>query len=62
MRCAKMGAFMSGTSTLRKLDRKSGPAVLRVALLFHASKVYDREVLAGIGDYVKQTRDRKSVV
>jgi len=27
-----------------------------VALLFHASKVYDREILIGIGDYVKQTR------
>ena len=51
-----MGASMSNTSTSRKLDRKSSPAVLRVALLFHASKVYDREVLAGIGDYVKQTR------
>jgi LacI family transcriptional regulator len=38
------------------VSRKNGPAVLRVALLFHASKVYDREILTGIGDYVKQTR------
>ncbi|OOG45155.1 DNA-binding transcriptional regulator [Polaromonas sp. A23] len=30
--------------------------VYRVALLFHASKVYDREVIAGIGSYVNQTR------
>jgi LacI family transcriptional regulator len=36
--------------------RPSGPAVLRVALLFHASKVYDREIITGIGDYVNQTR------
>jgi len=28
----------------------------RVALLFHASKVYDREVIAGIGSYVNHTR------
>ncbi len=28
----------------------------RVALLFHASKSYDREVIAGIGSYVNQTR------
>jgi LacI family transcriptional regulator len=33
-----------------------GPTVLRVALLFHASKVYDREIITGIGDYVNQTR------
>jgi LacI family transcriptional regulator len=32
------------------------PAVLRVALLFHASKVYDREIITGVGDYVNQTR------
>jgi LacI family transcriptional regulator len=36
--------------------RSPGPKVLRVALLFHASKVYDREVITGIGDYVNQTR------
>ena len=30
--------------------------VHRVALLFHASKIYDREVIAGIGSYVNQTR------
>jgi LacI family transcriptional regulator len=30
--------------------------VHRVALLFHASKSYDREVIAGIGSYVNQTR------
>lgn len=36
--------------------RSSGPKVLRVALLFHASKVYDREIITGIGDYVNQTR------
>jgi LacI family transcriptional regulator len=47
---------MTKSSTMREFDRSSGPAVLRVALLFHASKVYDREILAGIGDYVKQTR------
>lgn len=35
---------------------QSGPTVLRVALLFHASKVYDREIITGIGDYVNQTR------
>jgi LacI family transcriptional regulator len=32
------------------------PKVHRVALLFHASKVYDREIIAGIGSYVNQTR------
>lgn len=32
------------------------PKVHRVALLFHASKVYDRELIAGIGSYVNQTR------
>ena len=36
-------------------ERKD-PAVLRVALLFHASKVYDREIITGVGDYVNQTR------
>jgi LacI family transcriptional regulator len=30
--------------------------VYRVALLFNASKVYDREVIGGIGSYVNQTR------
>lgn len=30
--------------------------VHRVALLFNASKVYDRELIAGIGEYVNQTR------
>ena len=41
------------------MDSHSGPlapTVLRVALLFHASKVYDREIITGIGDYVNQTR------
>lgn len=47
---------MTKSPTTRRPDRTSGPAVLRVALLFHASKVYDREILIGIGDYVKQTR------
>lgn len=47
---------MTKSPTMRPRDRTSGPAVLRVALLFHASKVYDREILTGIGDYVKQTR------
>jgi LacI family transcriptional regulator len=37
-------------------SRQTGPTVLRVALLFHASKVYDREIITGIGDYVNQTR------
>ena len=32
------------------------PHVHRVALLFHASKVYDRDIIAGIGAYVNQTR------
>jgi LacI family transcriptional regulator len=32
------------------------PPVHRIALLFHASKIYDREVIAGIGSYVNQTR------
>jgi LacI family transcriptional regulator len=36
-------------------DVRENP-VLRVALLFHASKVYDREVIAGIGSYVNHTR------
>jgi LacI family transcriptional regulator len=36
--------------------RSIGSAVHRVALLFHASKSYDREVIAGIGSYVNQTR------
>lgn len=36
--------------------RQSSPTVLRVALLFHASKVYDRDIITGIGDYVNQTR------
>ncbi|MEO8022050.1 DNA-binding transcriptional regulator [Polaromonas sp.] len=47
---------MTKSSTMRPRDRTNSPAVLRVALLFHASKVYDREILTGIGDYVKQTR------
>ena len=47
---------MTKSPTLRRPGRTNGPAVLRVALLFHASKVYDREILIGIGDYVKQTR------
>ncbi|MBW8720836.1 MAG: xylose operon transcription regulator XylR, partial [Polaromonas sp.] len=47
---------MTKSPTTRRPGRTSGPAVLRVALLFHASKVYDREILIGIGDYVKQTR------
>lgn len=54
-RCAKISAAMNRT-TPRQPARKDGPAVLRVGLLFHASKVYDREILTGIGDYVKQTR------
>ncbi|MEO5672040.1 MAG: DNA-binding transcriptional regulator [Ramlibacter sp.] len=37
-------------------SRPSGPKVLRVALLFHASKVYDREIITVIGQYVNQTR------
>lgn len=32
------------------------PHVHRVALLFHASKVYDRDIIAGIGAYVNHTR------
>jgi LacI family transcriptional regulator len=39
-----------------KIPRSTGSAVHRVALLFHASKSYDREVIAGIGSYVNQTR------
>lgn len=34
----------------------TAPRVHRVALLFHASKVYDREIIEGIGSYVNQTR------
>lgn len=34
----------------------AAPHVHRVALLFNASKVYDRELIAGIGEYVNQTR------
>jgi len=41
---------------MRASDRPAQPKVHRVALLFHASKVYDREVIAGIGSYVHQTR------
>jgi LacI family transcriptional regulator len=37
-------------------NRPTSPVVLRVALLFHASKVYDREIITGIGHYVNQTR------
>ena len=40
------------TTNHRPLQAK----VHRVALLFHASKVYDREIIAGIGSYVNQTR------
>lgn len=36
--------------------QSTGSAVHRVALLFHASKSYDREVIAGIASYVNQTR------
>lgn len=32
------------------------PPVHRVALLFNASKVYDREIIAGIADYLNGTR------
>lgn len=42
--------------TMQQPNRTSSLAILRVALLFHASKVYDREIAAGIGEYVKQTR------
>jgi LacI family transcriptional regulator len=42
--------------TMETSSRPTAPAVLRVALLFHASKVYDREIITGIGDYVNQTR------
>ena len=28
----------------------------RIALLFNANKVYDRQIIAGIGDYLKSTR------
>ncbi|MEJ7139014.1 XylR family transcriptional regulator [Amphibiibacter pelophylacis] len=34
----------------------TGPPVHRVALLFNASKVYDREVMTGIADYINSTR------
>lgn len=36
-------------------DRRD-TAVFHVALLFHASKVYDREIITGVGDYVNRTR------
>ncbi|WP_174575478.1 hypothetical protein [Polaromonas sp. A23] len=47
---------MPKITTMDQLDRTKLPAILRIALLFHASKVYDHETLAGIGKYVKQTR------
>ena len=47
---------MTRSSTIGQRDRAGSPAVLRVALLFHASKVYDREIITGIGHYVNQTR------
>ena len=28
----------------------------RIALLFNANKIYDRQIIAGIGDYLKSTR------
>ncbi|MEK6291542.1 MAG: xylose operon transcription regulator XylR, partial [Paraburkholderia tropica] len=28
----------------------------RIALLFNANKVYDREIIAGIGHYLRSTR------
>lgn len=46
---------MTKPPTMHQRERPSGPAILHVALLFHASKVYDREILIGIGNYVKQT-------
>src|ERR1700754_716494 len=41
------------------LQQPSGKRVMnphRIALLFNANKVYDRQVIAGIGEYLKSTR------
>ena len=46
------GAVASGCSRLTPV---SG-AVRRVALLFNAQQIYDREIIAGIGDYFRSTR------
>ncbi|GAA5172175.1 DNA-binding transcriptional regulator [Viridibacterium curvum] len=32
------------------------PVIHRIALLFNANKVYDREIIAGIGEYLSSTR------
>lgn len=46
------GAVASGCSQQSPV---SG-AVRRVALLFNAQQIYDREIIAGIGDYFRSTR------
>ena len=33
-----------------------GPTVHRIALLFNANKIFDREIIAGIGEYLSSTR------
>lgn len=39
------------------MQRQTPPQrIHRIALLFNANKVYDREIIAGIGDYLRSTR------
>lgn len=35
---------------------KTLPPVHRIALLFNGSKIYDRGIIAGIGNYLSSTR------
>ena len=35
---------------------KSLPPVHRIALLFNGSKIYDRGIISGIGNYLSSTR------
>ncbi|HIE4839888.1 TPA: xylose operon transcription regulator XylR, partial [Burkholderia multivorans] len=35
---------------------RSAPTPHRIALLFNANKVYDREIISGIGQYLHSTR------
>lgn len=37
-------------------DPSQHARIHRIALLFNANKVYDREIIAGIGDYMRSTR------
>lgn len=44
-----------GAASCNRATPVSG-AVRRVALLFNAQQIYDREIIAGIGDYFRSTR------